>query len=118
MRRIRATACIDAHGVKPGDLGGYIESPENLDGNAWVSGNALVCDDRLSLSPKTAPALTPKARTHVLAFFLGLPEFWRDGAQPYFLARYYAQTLLERPDCCHTCIKSLALSRSARYNNA
>ena len=28
--------------IKAGTLGGYIEKEENLDGNAWVSGNAKV----------------------------------------------------------------------------
>ena len=45
LHRIRATTHIKAHGVKPGDLGGYIESPENLDGDVWVSGNARVSDN-------------------------------------------------------------------------
>ena len=31
--------------IKAGTLGGYIEKEENLDGNAWVSGNALVYGD-------------------------------------------------------------------------
>ena len=33
--------------MKASDLGGYVEKEENLSqsGNAWVYGNALVCDD-------------------------------------------------------------------------
>lgn len=48
LHRIRATVDIEIHSVKKGDLGGYIESPENLDGQAWVAdyakvyGNALI----------------------------------------------------------------------------
>ena len=45
--RIRALVNIEAIGVKIGDLGGYIKKEENLShyGNAWVGGNAVVCDD-------------------------------------------------------------------------
>ncbi len=44
VKRIRALIAINALGVAPGELGGYIESEGNLQvyGNAWVSGNALV----------------------------------------------------------------------------
>ena len=43
----RIKALIDFGDVKAGDLGGYVEKEENLSqsGNAWVYGNALVCDD-------------------------------------------------------------------------
>lgn len=46
LRRIRALVDIPTHCVKKGDLGGWIEKNKNLshDGNAWVSGNAVVCD--------------------------------------------------------------------------
>ena len=46
LYRIRALIDIKEHGVKKGDLGGWIESEENLshDGAAWVSGLAVVCD--------------------------------------------------------------------------
>ncbi len=53
LHRIRATTYIEAHGVTPGDLGGYIESPENLgdqawvSSSAWVSGNAHVSDNAI-----------------------------------------------------------------------
>ena len=44
--RIRACKDFDVQGyhVKAGDLGGYVESEYNIDqdGNAWVSGLALV----------------------------------------------------------------------------
>ncbi len=42
VKRIRAIVAIAAIGVAPGDLGGYIEKPENLHGNAWVYGDARV----------------------------------------------------------------------------
>ncbi len=44
VKRIRALIAINALGVAPGELGGYIESEGNLQvyGNAWVSGNAWV----------------------------------------------------------------------------
>ena len=40
----RIKALISFENVKAGDLGGYVESENNLshDGNAWVSGNARV----------------------------------------------------------------------------
>ena len=43
LRGIRATVSFGA--VKAGELGGWIEKEENLDGNAWVSGNARVSGD-------------------------------------------------------------------------
>lgn len=44
--RIRALRDIPRYGVKAGDLGGYVESEENLDqkGLCWVRDDALVCD--------------------------------------------------------------------------
>ena len=42
LYRIKALVDIPYHGVKAGDLGGFIENVENLTGNAWVSGNAVV----------------------------------------------------------------------------
>ena len=45
VKRIRAVAAIAAFGVAPGDLGGYIEKPENLSGDAEVSGDAWVSGD-------------------------------------------------------------------------
>ena len=41
LYRIKALVAIEAFGVKPGDLGGYIEKEANLShaGTAWVSGN-------------------------------------------------------------------------------
>jgi hypothetical protein len=45
LYRIRALK--DFGGIKAGDLGGYIESENNLDqsGEAWVGGHALVSDE-------------------------------------------------------------------------
>ena len=40
--RIEATKDITIHNVSKGDLGGYVESENNLYGNAWVYGNAKV----------------------------------------------------------------------------
>lgn len=45
LQRIRCTVAIDKHGVKVGDLGGWIENEENLIGNAWVYGDAQVYGD-------------------------------------------------------------------------
>lgn len=46
LHRIRALIDIKEHGVKKGDLGGWIENEANLshDGAAWVGGLAVVCD--------------------------------------------------------------------------
>lgn len=43
----RIQALIDFADVKAGDIGGYVESEENLshEGEAWVYDNAIVCDD-------------------------------------------------------------------------
>jgi len=42
LYRIRAIKKISVHNVKKGDLGGYVESLDNLSDNAWVSGKAMV----------------------------------------------------------------------------
>ena len=44
LHRIRALIDIPEHDVKAGDLGGYLETEENLshNGAAWVAGSALV----------------------------------------------------------------------------
>ena len=43
----RIQALIDFADVKAGDIGGYVESENNLshEGEAWVYDNAIVCDD-------------------------------------------------------------------------
>ena len=45
LRRIRAMRDIPEHGVKKGDMGGWIESEENLsqDGCCWIGDEATVC---------------------------------------------------------------------------
>lgn len=42
----RIQALVDFSNVRAGELGGYVESEENLSqyGNAWVYGNAMVYD--------------------------------------------------------------------------
>ena len=44
LHRIKALKDIPSRGVRIGDLGGYVESVNNLsqDGNAWVYGSAQV----------------------------------------------------------------------------
>lgn len=46
LHRIRALIDIPEHDVKAGDLGGWLETEENLSHTsaAWVTGNALVMD--------------------------------------------------------------------------
>ena len=45
LRRIRALRDIDRYCVKKGDLGGWIETEDNLshDGSGWVDDEAIVC---------------------------------------------------------------------------
>ena len=47
LHRIRALIDIKRWNVKSGDMGGWIESENNLDqsGEAWVSGEAIVFDE-------------------------------------------------------------------------
>lgn len=49
LHRIRATrdfsVCVGVYDVSKGQVGGWVESEENLDGDAWVSGNARVYGD-------------------------------------------------------------------------
>ena len=42
LYRIRALRDLPHHGVKAGDLGGYVAGARNLAGRAWVSDNAMV----------------------------------------------------------------------------
>lgn len=46
LRRIRALRAIPRYSIEPGDLGGWLQEPENLDhfGAAWVCGEAMVMD--------------------------------------------------------------------------
>lgn len=46
LHRIQAVVDIPFHGVKAGDLGGFIETEENLSqkGKAWIANDALVFD--------------------------------------------------------------------------
>ena len=47
LRRIRALRNIPRHNVKAGDLGGFVESEDNLSqkGDAWVTDEARVYED-------------------------------------------------------------------------
>ena len=47
LHQIKSLVDIYYHGVRKGDLGGFIEKEENLshDGDAWVAGNAVVFGD-------------------------------------------------------------------------
>ncbi|WP_165242095.1 hypothetical protein [Corynebacterium lizhenjunii] len=45
LYRIQATEDLPHHGVKAGDLGGYIQSADNLQDRAWVADNARVYGD-------------------------------------------------------------------------
>jgi hypothetical protein len=49
LHRIRALRDIPRYGVKAGDIGGFVESEENLDQecDAWVGGNAFIFDDAM-----------------------------------------------------------------------
>lgn len=42
LHRIRATRDILEHGIEKGDIGGFVESYDNLSDTAWVYGNAKV----------------------------------------------------------------------------
>lgn len=46
LHRIVALRDIPRHGVKKGDLGGYIENEDNLsqEGDCWIAEEAIVCD--------------------------------------------------------------------------
>jgi len=45
LHQIKATKDLPMHNVKKGDVGGWIEKPENLSDNAWVYRNAWVSED-------------------------------------------------------------------------
>ena len=42
LHRIRATRDIPERNIKKGDIGGFVESYDNLSDNAWVYDNAQV----------------------------------------------------------------------------
>ena len=44
VTRIRATRDIPEHGVKAGDVGGFVSSKQNLQYNGWVADDAVVSD--------------------------------------------------------------------------
>lgn len=57
LNRIRATRDLPHHGVKAGDLGGWIQTYDNLLEEGWVADEAQVCDygyvgDRALLAEK------------------------------------------------------------------
>lgn len=45
LYQIKATKDLPHHNVKAGDLGGFVEGYHNLDGEAWVAGNAKVYEN-------------------------------------------------------------------------
>ena len=45
LHRIRAVTDLPRQGVRAGDVGGWVESTDNLSGDAWVSGDARVYGD-------------------------------------------------------------------------
>ena len=51
LHRIQADRDIPFHGVKVGDIGGWVENPNNLQDDAWVTGylygDAIACDNAL-----------------------------------------------------------------------
>ena len=51
LHRIQADRDIPFHGVKVGDVGGWVENPNNLQDDAWVTGylygDAVACDNAL-----------------------------------------------------------------------
>lgn len=51
LHRIQADRDIPFHGVKVGDVGGWVEKPNNLQDDAWVTGylydDAVACDNAL-----------------------------------------------------------------------
>lgn len=49
VKLYRIKALISFGIIKTGELGGYIEKEENLsqEGNAWVGGCAIVCDNAI-----------------------------------------------------------------------
>lgn len=49
LHRIVATCYFEVcyRQIQKGTLGGWIEKKENLQGEAWVSGEAIVCDDAM-----------------------------------------------------------------------
>lgn len=69
LRRIRALVDIPKHGVKAGDLGGFIESEANLShgGIAWIEGDAHVWGDARVMD---AACVTGRARVSCCARIL------------------------------------------------
>ena len=51
LHRIQADRDIPYHGVKVGDIGGWVENPNNLQDDAWVTGylygDAVACGNAL-----------------------------------------------------------------------
>ena len=48
LHRIRALTNLIEHGVRSGDIGGWIEREENLEhGSAWIGGDSIVMDNAI-----------------------------------------------------------------------
>lgn len=77
--RIRATTALPRHGVREGDLGGWVGTVDNLSGDVWVSVTAAVTDSQDILvvhpigSESAAATLTRTKGGHQLSV-----RCWRD----------------------------------------
>ena len=90
LYRIEATKDIEKFGVKAGDLGGYIEKEDNLSGNAWVSGDALVYGNARVYGDALVYG---NARVYGDAEVYGNAEVYGD-AEVYGNARVYGDALV------------------------
>ena len=45
LHRVRAAYDIPAHGVRAGDIGGWVDSPDRLTLNGWITDDAQAYDD-------------------------------------------------------------------------
>ena len=90
LYRIRALVDIVRHGVKAGDLGGWVEKESNLDQehDAWVSGNAQVSDNAwVSGNAQVSDNAWVSKTAHVLT--VG-PIGSRDDTTTFFRAKFSA----------------------------
>jgi len=67
LHRIIATADIPRHGVKEGDLGGYVESYRNLEGKtAWVDYDSIVYGNAVVRDAYIGPTVTISGNAQIV----------------------------------------------------
>lgn len=113
LHRIRATKDIPTQNIKVGDLGGWVEKRENLQGNAWVHNNAKIYDNAIvrdNARVYDKAEVSNEAEVFGNARIYGFAEIYNnaqiyDNARVYNNAKVYGYANIfdnsEVCDCCN-----------------